>query len=247
MKFAHFFIDRPIFAAVLSIVITLAGALSYLKLPVSQFPEVVPPTVIVRATYPGANAETVAATVATPIEQEINGVEDMLYVSSVSTNDGQLKLTVTFKLGADLDKAQVLTQNRVRVAEARLPEEVRRLGVTTEKSSPDLLMVCFLYSPGGARDQLYISNYAILQMRDVLARLDGVGSVALFGAREYSMRIWLDPDRLAILGLTAPEVVQALQRQNVQVAAGSLAQPPTSPLFLTSAPTLTAFGRPCGN
>ena len=226
MKFAHFFIDRPIFAGVLSVVVVLCGGLAYRTLPVAQFPDVVPPTIVVTATYPGATAETAAATVATPIEQEINGVEDMLYLSSVSGNDGSVKITVTFKLGADLDKAQVLTQNRVRIAEARLPEEVRRLGVQTTKSSPDLLMVCFLYSPGGARDQLYISNYAILQMRDELSRIDGVGSINLFGAREYSMRVWLDPDRLQVLGLAAGDVVKAMQAQNVQVAAGSLGQPP---------------------
>jgi multidrug efflux pump len=227
VKLSHFFIDRPIFAIVLSVVTILVGSLAYLGLPVAQYPEVVPPTVVVRATYPGATAETVAQTVATPIEQEINGVEDLLYMESVTTNDGQLKLTVTFELGADLDKAQVLTQNRVRIAEARLPEEVRRLGVTTEKQSPDLLLVAHLFSPGGKLDQLYISNYAILQMRDVLTRVEGVGAVQLFGAREYAMRVWLDPDRVAAFGLTGPEVVQALRGQNVQVAAGSLGAPPT--------------------
>src|SRR5262245_53690384 len=226
MKFAHFFIDRPIFAAVLSIIIVLVGSLAYTQLPVAQFPEVVPPTVVVRATYPGATAQVVADTVATPIEQEINGVEDMLYMTSISTNDGQTKITVTFKLGTDLDKAQVLTQNRVAVAEARLPEEARRLGVTTQKQSPDLLMVAFLFSDTGVYDQLYVSNYAILQMKDVLARIDGVGDVQVFGAREYSMRIWLDPERIQILGMTGPEVVEALRTQNVQVAAGVLSQPP---------------------
>jgi len=226
VKFAHFFIDRPIFAAVLSIVLMLVGGIAYYTLPVAQFPEVAPPTVIVRAAYPGATAQTVADTVATPLEQEINGVEDMLYMSSISTNDGQTKVTVTFKLGTDLDKAQVLVQNRVDIAVPRLPEEVRRLGVTTDKESPDILMVCFLYSPGGIYDQLYISNYAILQMKDALARLDGVAKVNIFGAREYSMRIWLDPERLSGFGLTAADIVKALQTQNVQVASGSLAQPP---------------------
>ena len=226
MNLAHFFIDRPIFAAVLSIVIVLVGALAYTQLPVALFPEVVPPTVVVRATYPGATAQVVADTVATPIEQEINGVEDMLYMSSISTNDGQARITVTFKLGTDLDIAQVLTQNRVAIAEARLPEEARRLGVTTQKESPDLLMVAFLFSEDGAYDQLYVSNYAILQMRDVLARVEGVGDVQILGAREYSMRIWLDPERIQMLGLTGPEVVEALRTQNVQVAAGQLAQPP---------------------
>ncbi len=226
MRLPHFFIDRPIFAAGISIVIVLVGALAYTQLPVAQFPEVVPPTVVIRATYPGATAQIVADTVATPIEQEINGVEDMLYMSSISTNDGQAKITVTFKLGTDLDKAQVLTQNRVAVAQARLPEEARRLGVTTQKQSPDLLMVAFLYSDDGVYDQLYVGNYAILQMKDALARVDGVGDVQIFGAREYSMRIWLDPDRIQTLGLTGPDVVEALRTQNVQVAAGTLAQPP---------------------
>jgi hydrophobe/amphiphile efflux-1 (HAE1) family protein len=226
MNLAHFFIDRPIFAAVLSIVILLVGALAYTQLPVALFPEVVPPTVVVRATYPGATAQVVADTVATPIEQEINGVEDMLYMSSISTNDGQARITVTFKLGTDLDIAQVLTQNRVAIAEARLPEEARRLGITTQKESPDLLLVAFLYSEDGVYDQLYVSNYAILQMRDVLARVEGVGDVQIIGAREYSMRIWLDPERIRMLDLTGPEVVEALRTQNVQVAAGQLAQPP---------------------
>jgi len=226
MRLPHFFIDRPVFAAVTSIVIVLVGALAYTQLPVAQFPEVVPPTVVVRATYPGATAQIVADTVATPIEQEINGVDDMLYMSSISTNDGQAKITVTFKLGTDLDKAQVLTQNRVAVAQARLPEEARRLGVTTQKQSPDLLMVAFLYSEDGVYDQLYVGNYAILQMKDALARVDGVGDVQIFGAREYSMRIWLDPERTESLGLTGPDVVEALRTQNVQVAAGTLAQPP---------------------
>ena len=226
MNIAHFFIRRPIFAVVLSIVTVMLGLLAYGSLPVSQFPDVAPPTIVVTASYPGATAETVASTVATPIEQEINGVEDMLYVSSVSGNDGSVKITVSFKLGTDLDKAQVLTQNRVRIAEARLPETVRRLGVTTNKSSPDLLMATFLYSPDNSRDQLYLSNYAILQVKDELARVDGVGSVDMFGLREYSMRVWLDPDRLQSLNLTGGDVVSALQKQNVQVAAGSLAQPP---------------------
>jgi multidrug efflux pump len=233
MRFAHFFIDRPIFAAVLSIVLMIVGGIAYSTLPVAQFPEVAPPTVIVRAVYPGATAQTVADTVATPLEQEINGVEDMLYISSISTNDGQAKVTVTFKLGTDLDKAQVLVQNRVNIAAPRLPEEVRRLGITTDKESPDILMVCFLYSPGGTYDQLYISNYAILQMKDVLARVDGVANIAIFGAREYSMRVWLDSERMAGYGLTADDVVRTLQSQNVQVASGSLAQPP--------APTGMAF------
>ena len=229
MGFSHFFIDRPIFAAVLSLVIVIIGAIAYPTLPVAQYPEVVPPTIEVRATYPGANAEVVAATVATPLEQEINGVEDMLYMSSQSTNDGSLVLTITFALGTDLDTAQVLVQNRVAVAEPRLPEEARRIGVTTRKSSPDLLMVVHLLSPDGRRDRLYLSNYALLRIRDVLARLDGVGGVNVFGAREYSMRVWLDPEKIAALGLTAGDVVAALREQNVQVAAGAVGAAPARP------------------
>jgi len=226
MNISRFFIDRPIFAVVISIVIMLVGGLAYFNLPVAQYPEVAPPTIVVSAVYPGANAATVAETVSTPLEQEINGVEDMLYMSSQSTNDGRMQLTITFALGTDLDKAQVLVQNRVAIAEPRLPEEVRRLGVTTAKSSPDILMVVHMLSPDETYDQLYISNYALLQIRDVLARLDGVGTITMFGAREYSMRVWLDPDRLAGLDLTASDVVRALQAQNVQVAAGILGQPP---------------------
>ncbi len=226
MKLGHFFIDRPRFAAVVAIVITLLGALAYVGLPVAQYPEVVPPTVVVRAVYPGATPEVIAETVATPIEQEVNGVENMLYMSSSSTTDGVMTLTITFELGTDLDTAQVLVQNRVAVAEPRLPEEVRRLGLTTQKSSPDLMMVVHLYSPDDTYDQLYISNYATLQIRDVLSRLDGVGSITIFGARDYSMRVWLDPERLQSLELTAGDVVAALRAQNVQVASGILGQPP---------------------
>ena len=226
MRFSHFFVDRPIFAAVLSIVLIIVGGIAYFSLPVAQYPEVAPPTIVVSAQYPGANAEVVADTVATPLEQEINGVEDMLYMYSQSTADGNLNLTITFKLGTDLDKAQVLVQNRVAIAEPRLPEEVRRIGVTTRKNSPDLLIVVHMLSPDGSYDQLYISNYALLQVRDVLARLDGVGNIQMFGAREYSMRVWLDPDRVAGLGMTADEVVAALRQQNVQVAGGALGQPP---------------------
>lgn len=227
MKFAHFFVDRPIFATVVSIIIVLVGALSFYALPVAQYPEIVPPTIVVRASYPGANAETIAATVATPLEQEINGVENMLYMSSQSTSDGNMSLTLTFKLGTDLNDAQVLVQNRVSIANAKLPEEVRRLGVTTRKSSPDLMMVVHLLSPDNTYDQLYISNYAILRIKDVLARLDGVGDITIFGAREYSLRVWLDPDKLASYALTANEVVDSLREQNVQVSGGSLGNPPT--------------------
>ena len=209
MGFSKLFIDRPILAAVISVLIMLLGAVAYLGLPVSQYPEVAPPTISVTATYPGANAETLAATVASPLEQEINGVEGMLYLSSQSTSDGRLAITVTFALGTDLDDAQVLVQNRVNIALPRLPEEVRRLGVVTLKNSPDILLVVHIYSPDNSRDQLYLSNYTLLNIRDRLARLDGVGDIRLFGAREYSMRIWLDPHRVASLGMTAGEVVQA--------------------------------------
>lgn len=227
MGFSRIFIDRPILAGVVSVLIMLVGAVAYFGLPVAQYPEVAPPSVSVTATYPGANAETVAATVASPIEQEINGVEGMLYLSSQSTSDGVLRITVTFALGTDLDEAQVLVQNRVNIALPRLPEEVRRLGVVTNKNSPDILLVVHIYSPDGSRDQLYLSNYTLLNIRDQLARLDGVGDIRLFGAREYSMRIWLDPHRIASLGLTAGEVVQALRNQNVQVAGGVLDRPPS--------------------
>jgi HAE1 family hydrophobic/amphiphilic exporter-1 len=226
MRFSHFCIDRPIFASVLSIIIVLLGAAAYFTLPVAQYPEIAPPTIEVRASYPGASAEVVSETVATPIEQEINGVEHMLYMVSQATGDGQLAITVTFALGTDLDTAQVLVQNRVAVATSRLPEEVRRLGVTVRKSSPDLMMVIHLSSSDGSRDPLYISNYATLQVRDVLARLDGVGDVRVFGARDYAMRIWLDPEKIASRNLTAGEVVSALRSQNVQVASGVVNQPP---------------------
>jgi len=226
MKFSRFFIDRPVFATVLSIVIVIVGALACITLPVAEYPEVAPPTIVVRANYPGANPEVITETVATPIEQEINGVEDMLYMSSQSTKDGQMTLTITFKLGTDLDKAQVLVENRVAVAEPRLPEEVRRLGITTRKSSPDLLMVVHLISPDNRYDQAYIGNYALTQLRDVLARIHGVGDITLFGLREYSMRVWLDPEKIASLNMTAGDVVQSLREQNVQVAAGVIGQPP---------------------
>ncbi|MBP7339579.1 efflux RND transporter permease subunit [Niveispirillum sp.] len=226
MKIGRFFIDRPVFAVVLSILLVAVGSIAYFTLPVSQYPEVVPPTVTVNARYPGANAQTVANTVAAPIEQEVNGVEGMLYMSSNSTSDGQMNLTITFKLGTDLDKAQVLVQNRVAVAEPRLPEEVRRNGVVTRKDSPDLMMVVHLLSPDNTYDQLYISNYALLRVRDVLNRLEGIGNINLFGARDYSMRVWLDPQKIASLGMTAGEVVAAIQQQNVQVAGGGLGQPP---------------------
>src|SRR5919198_6569049 len=211
MQFSRFFIDRPIFATVLSLVIVIIGLIACYTLPIAEYPEIVPPTIVVNARYPGANPQVIADTVATPLEQEINGVEDMLYMASQSTSDGQMSLTITFKLGTDLDKAQVLVQNRVAVAEPILPEEVRRGGITTTKSSPDLLMVVHLLSPDNRYDQAYISNYALTQVRDVLARLDGVGDITIFGAREYSMRIWLNPDRMASRNLTASDIVQALR------------------------------------
>ena len=226
MNISRFFIDRPIFAAVISIVTVIVGAIAYRSLPVAQYPDVVPPTIVVRAAYPGAPPEVIADTVATPIEQEVNGVEDMLYMSSQSTTDGQMVLTITFRLGTDLDKAQVLVQNRVAIAEPRLPEEVRRLGLTTLKTSPDLLMVVHLLSPQGRYDQLYIGNYALIQIRDALARVDGVGDVSLFGLREYSMRVWLDPEKLSARNLATSDIVAALREQNVQVASGIIGQPP---------------------
>ncbi|SDR48924.1 hydrophobic/amphiphilic exporter-1, HAE1 family [Rhizobiales bacterium GAS113] len=227
MRFSHFFVDRPIFATVLAIVLVIVGMVAYSGLPVAQYPEIAPPTIVVRASYPGANADTVAATVATPIEQEVNGVEDMLYMSSYSTGDGNLSLTITFKLGTDLDKAQVLVQNRVAIAAPRLPDEVKRLGVTTLKSSPDLMMVVHMLSPDNTYDQLYVSNYARNNVRDELLRLNGVGDLTIFGERQYSLRVWLDPEKLAAFGLTAGDVTRAIQEQNIQVSGGALGQEPT--------------------
>ena len=220
MKFAHFFIDRPIFATVLSVIMTIIGAVAYFTLPVAQYPEIAPPTIQVSANYPGASAETVSETVAAPIEQAINGVEDMLYITSQATGDGRVTITITFKLGTNLDQAQVLVQNRVTTAEPRLPEPVRRLGITTQKSSPDLMMVIHMYSDDGSRDQLYVSNYARTKVIDRLARIDGVGQATLFAERAYSMRVWLDPELIAARGMTAGEVIQALRVNNVQVASG---------------------------
>ncbi|MBV9078408.1 MAG: multidrug efflux RND transporter permease subunit, partial [Methylobacteriaceae bacterium] len=246
MGFSHSFIERPIFASVLSILIVLVGAIAYLSLPVAQYPEIAPPTIVVRASYPGADAKTVAATVATPLEQQINGVEDMIYMSSYSTGDGNLQLTVTFKLGTDLDKAQVLTQNRVAIATPRLPPETTRLGITTLKSSPDLMMVVHMLSPDESFDQLYVSNYARNNVRDELLRLDGVGDITIFGERQYSMRIWLDPDKLATLGMTGTDVVSAIQEQNVQVSGGALGQEPvpTGNAFQLTVTTQGRFQNP---
>jgi multidrug efflux pump subunit AcrB len=226
VKLARFFVDRPIFASVIAIVIFVLGAISVFTLPISEYPEVVPPTVVVRAQYPGANPKVIAETVAAPLEQEINGVEDMLYMSSQSNADGVMALTVTFRIGADLDRAQVQVQNRVSQALPRLPDDVRRFGVTTRKSSPDLTMVVHLFSPDGRYDDTYIRNYALLQVKDTLARIPGMGDVQLFGSGDYSMRVWLDPEKVAARGLTASDVVRALREQNVQVAAGTLGQQP---------------------
>jgi multidrug efflux pump len=223
---SHFFIDRPIFATVLSIVIVIVGGVALLELPIAQYPEVAPPTVNVTATYPGANAKTVAETVATPIEQEVNGVERMLYMSSRCTNDGQMTMDVTFELGTNLDQAQVFVQNRVSIAEAKLPEEVKRQGVTTKKKSPSILLCVNLISPDGRYDQLYLSNFATINIKDNLSRIKGVGDVTFLGPRDYSMRIWLDPKRLAARYMTAGDVIKAIKEQNVQVAAGRLGQPP---------------------
>jgi len=233
MRFSRFFIERPIFAVVLSLLIVVAGGLALFKLPISEYPSVVPPTVVVRATYPGANPKVIAETVASPLEQQINGVEGVLYTFSQSTADGVMTLTITFALGTDIDNAQVQVQNRVAQALPRLPQEVQRIGVVTEKSSPDLMMVVHLLSPDERYGMLYLSNFAHLQVKDELARIPGVGSVQVFGAGEYSMRVWLDPERLAARQLTATDVVRAIREQNIQVAAGVLGAPP--------APTDTTF------
>src|SRR5436190_7154745 len=224
--FSQFFIDRPIFATVLSIVVTLAGGIAVFTLPVTQYPEITPPTVEVSTVYPGANSQVVADTVAAPIEQQVNGVEGMLYMSSQSTNDGVYTLTVTFRPGADLNLAQVMVQNRVALAQPILPDLVKRRGVTVKKKSPSVLMIVNLYSPDDSRDNLYLSNYATIQLRHELSRLPGVGDITYLGQRDYSMRLWLDPERLAMRSLSANEVVRAIEAQNTQVAAGQIGQPP---------------------
>ena len=231
--FTRFFIDRPIFAAVLSIIVTLAGSVAVVNLPVAQYPEITPPTVEVSAIYPGANARVVADTVAAPLEQQVNGVEDMMYMASTCANDGSYTLTVTFKPGTDLNIAQVLVQNRVALGSPVLPDIVKRRGVTVKKKSPSVLMIVNLFSPDGSRDNLYLSNYATIQLRDEIARVPGVGDISFLGQRDYSMRLWLDPDKMAARNLSAADVVHAVEQQNAQVAAGQIGQPP--------APTGQAF------
>src|SRR3954471_9598020 len=226
MRLSHFFIDRPIFASVLSIILTLVGAISFRALAITEFPDIAPPTVQVLATYAGAAADVVAETVSSPIEQEINGVDNMIYMVTQATGDGASQIDVVFKPGTNIDQAQVLVQNRVAIAIPRLPEEVQRIGVTVKKKSPDLMMVVHLISPDGSLDQQYISNYATINIKDVLTRLDGIGDIVVFGARDYSMRIWLDPSKVQARGLTANDVVAALRANNISVAAGAINQPP---------------------
>jgi multidrug efflux pump len=226
MNISKFFIDRPIFAGVLSVLIFVAGLLALPIMPISEYPEVVPPAVVVRAQFPGANPKVIAETVATPIEEAVNGVEGMLYMGSQATTDGLMTLTVTFKLGVDPDKAQQLVQNRVSQAEPRLPDAVRRLGITTVKRSPDLTMVVHLLSPNDRYDMTYLRNYAVLNVKDRLARIDGVGDVQLFGSGDYAMRIWLDPQKLAERGLSASDIVREIRAQNVEAVGGFVGASP---------------------
>ena len=242
MKFGHFFVDRPIFAAVVSIVTMVIGLVAYFNLPVAQYPQIAPPTINVRAVYPGANAETIAETVATPLEQAINGVEGMIYQTSQATNDGSLSITVTFATGTNLDIAQVQVQNRISTAEPRLPAEVRQVGVTVNKAASDFLLIINLSSPDGSLDDYTVSNYAIANVNDIVARVDGVGSTFTFGLKEPALRIWLDPDRLASFNLTAGDVVAALKEQNVQVSGGTLGAAP-APASTAFEVTVTTLGR----
>src|SRR5436190_14997641 len=223
--FSHVFIERPIFASVLSLVITLAGAVAACTLPVAQYPQITPPSIIVSCTYPGANAHVVADSVAAPIEQQINGVEGMMYMVSQSNNDGTYNLTVTFKPGVNLNFAQVLVQNRINLALPNLPDVVKQAGVITRKRNPDILQVIAIYSPSGRYDQLYLSNFTTIKIKDEIARVEGVGDCQQFGQQDYSMRIWVDPERLAALNLNAADVANALREQNRQVAAGHFGGP----------------------
>ena len=241
MNLSRLSIDQPVLAIVASIFILVVGAIAYSRLPIAEYPEIAPPAVVIQTQYPGASAQVVADTVATPIEQEVNGVDDMLYMYSQSTSDGGVTITVTFKLGTDPDKAQVLVRNAVSIAEPRLPEEVRRFGVVTKKNSPNLMLVVFLMSPDDTYDQLYISNYALRRVRDPLLRLDGVGDIRMYGARDYSMRLWLDPDKMAEFGLAAADLLASVRSQNVQSAGGQLAEPPISDRAFQ--PNLTFLGR----
>ncbi len=234
MNISRFFVDRPVFAAVLSILIVVAGLIGMRSLPISEYPDVVPPSIVVRAVYPGANPTVIAETVATPLEEQVNGVENMLYMSSQATSDGVLTLTVTFKLGTDPDKAQQLVQNRVAQAEPRLPAEVRALGLTTVKSSPDLMMVVHLVSTGDRYDLTYLRNYATLNVKDRLARIEGVGQVQVFGAGDYSMRVWVDPQKAAEHQLAASDITNAIRGQNVQAAAGTIGASPSLPASICS-------------
>src|SRR5271155_4405232 len=226
MNLSKFFIDRPIFAGVISVAIFLAGLIAMLALPISEYPEVVPPSVVVTAQFPGANPKVIAETVATPLEEQINGVENMLYMSSQAASDGTLTLTVSFKLGTDPNLATQLVQNRVNQALPRLPDVTRQIGVTTVKSSPDLTMVVHLRSPNDRYDMLYLRNYAVLNVKDQLAKIPGIGSVQLFGSGDYAMRIWLNPQKVAERGMSADEVVNSIRHQNAQAAAGVIGGPP---------------------
>ena len=240
--FSKFFIERPIFASVIAIVIVIAGTVSFGALPISQYPEITPPTVSVSASYPGANAQVVSETVAAPIEQQVNGVENMIYMSSTSASDGSYNLTVTFEVGTDLDLAQILVQNRVKLAEPNLPEEVARQGVSTKKKSTSIILIISLSSPDGRYDDLFLANYGTLNLRDSLSRIPGVGEVTLFPQSDYSMRVWLDPRQLKSRNLTTDDVLAAIREQNVQVAAGQIGQPP-APVGQSFQYTVNVLGR----